>query len=187
MKNPMGTMKWLVLAFLAVSVAASAATSTSAIAAGDAMPSLQGEFLTGRSAVLPQAAAGRVALLLFGFTYDSRFSVEPWATRFRHDFGDKPAVTFYEIPMISGFASMGKWFINSGMRSGTPKADQENVITVYGGSDPWKQRLEFRDPKVAYLILLDQNGKVAWRHAGNVDDDSYRALAAQMAKLLNGR
>jgi hypothetical protein len=29
--------------------------------------------------VLPQAARGRVALLLLGFSYDSRFAVEAWA------------------------------------------------------------------------------------------------------------
>ena len=46
-----------------------------------------------------------------------------------------PRVTFFEIPMIGGLARMGKWFIDSGMRRGTPKADHENVITVYGGTD----------------------------------------------------
>jgi hypothetical protein len=38
---------------------------------GDPLPTLRGEFLTGRTVVLPQAAAGRVALLLLGFSYDS--------------------------------------------------------------------------------------------------------------------
>ena len=95
----------------------------------------------------PQAASGRVALLMLGFTYDSRFQVEAWAKRFRQDFGTEPSVTFFEIPMIGGLARMGKWFIDSGMRRGTPKADHENVITVYGGTDAWKQRVGFRDPQ----------------------------------------
>ncbi len=69
--------------------------------------------------------------------------------------------------MISGMARMGKWFIDSGMRKGTPKADQENVITVYGGVDPWKQRMGFKD---AYLVVIDKAGKVAWSHAGEFDE-----------------
>ena len=101
---------------------------------GEPMPVLKGEFLTGRPAVLPDAASGRVALLALGFTYDSRFAVEAWVGRFRKDFGDKPEVTFYEVPMIGGMARLGKWFIDSGMRKGTPKKDHENVITVYGGT-----------------------------------------------------
>jgi hypothetical protein len=53
---------------------------------GDLLPTLRGEFLTGRTAVLPQAAAGRVALLLLGFSYNSRFAVEAWARTFREQF-----------------------------------------------------------------------------------------------------
>jgi hypothetical protein len=96
-------------------------------------------------------------------------------------------VTFYEIPMIGGLARMGKWFIDGGMRRGTPKEDYEHVITVYGGTDPWKQRVGFRDPHAAYLILLDPSGRVAWRYAGGLDEQAYRALASEVSRLLPGR
>ncbi len=180
-------MQWRAFILMIAFLGTSPAVPEKKLAVGNALPSLHGEFLTGRPAVLPQAASGRVALLLFGFTYDSRFAVEPWAKRFRQDYGSEPKVTFYEIPMISGIATMGKWFIDSGMRRGTPKADQENVITVYGGSDPWKQRVGFRDPKAAYLILIDPNGRVAWQYAGAIHDDGYRALSAEMSRLLEKR
>ena len=70
------------------------------------MPVLEGELLSGRPAVLPDAASGRVALLALGFTYDSRFAVEAWVGRFRKDFGDKPQVTFYEVPMMAAWAAL---------------------------------------------------------------------------------
>jgi hypothetical protein len=140
--------------------------------------------LTGRTADLPQAASGRVALLLLGFTYDSRFAVEAWGKRFREQFEADPRVTFYEIPMIGGMARLAKWFIDSGMRRGTPTADQENVITVYGGTDAWKQRVAFRDPNAAYPILIDQKGKVAWRYAGGFSEEPYRALSSEVSRLL---
>ena len=148
------------------------------------MPALRGEFLSGRQAVLPGVAAGRVALLALGFTYDSRFAVEAWVGRFRKDFGDNPQGTFYEIPMIGGMARLGKWFIDSGMRRGTPKEDRENVITVYGGTEPWKQRLGFQAPEVAYLILLDQHGVVRWRHSGLFDEEAYRTLSRSTSDLI---
>ena len=154
---------------------------------GDPLPTLRGEFLTGRTAVLPQAARGRVALLLLGFGYDSRFAVEAWAGKFREQFHRDPRVTFYEIPMIGGMAWMGKWLIESGMRRGTLKQDYENVITVYGGAHPWKQRLGFRDPKAAYLILLDASGRVAWRYTGGLDEQAYHALSSEVLRLLPGK
>jgi hypothetical protein len=149
-----------------------------------AMPLLKGEFLTGQPAVLPDAARGRVALLALGFTYDARFPVEAWIGRFRQDFGDKPQVTFYEVPMIGGVARLGKWFIDSGMRKGTPRQDYQNVITVYGGTDAWKQRLGFLSPDAAYLILLDQRGMVRWLHSGPFDEAAYKDLSRQVAALI---
>jgi hypothetical protein len=151
---------------------------------GMALPQLSGDFLTGRKAVLPTAAAGKVALLALGFTYDSRFPVEAWTKRFRQEFGTNPAATFFEIPMIGGFGRLGRWFIDSGMRRGTPKELHENVITVYGGTDPWKRRVGFNDPDIAYLILLDREGRVRWLHAGPLDEERFSSLAAVAAELL---
>ena len=156
----------------------------SILAPGDPLPPLKGEFLSGKPAVLPDAASGRVALLAMGFTYNSRFAVEAWIGRLRKDFGDNPQVTFYEIAMIGGMARLGKWFIDSGMRKGTPKSDYEHVITVYGGTDPWKERVGFQSPDAAYLILLDKSGVVRWLHGGPFDEEAYQALTAHAVALI---
>ena len=161
-----------------------ASTLISALSLGKPLPPLKGESLTGRQAQLPDAASGRVALLALGFTYDSRFPVEAWIGRFRKEFGGSPQVTFYEIPMIGGMARLGKWFIDSGMRKGTPRNDQENVITVYGGTDSWKQRVGFQSPDAAYLILLDKHGAVRWLHGGAFDEDAFKDLSTHVSALL---
>lgn len=153
------------------------------LAVGQPLPALKGEFLTGRQATLPDAASGRVTLLALGFTYKSRFAVEAWAGRFRRDFGEAPQVSFYEIPMIGGVARLGKWFIDRGMRNGTPQADHEHVITVYGGTKPWKRRLGYQVPDAAYLILLDPQGIVRWRYSGTFDEETYKWLAQQVREL----
>ncbi len=74
--------------------------------------------------------------------------------------------------MIGGMAKMGKWFIDSGMRKGTPKELQENVITVYGGVDPWKKRLGFENNRDAHLVLVDKAGVVQWVHHERLVDDA---------------
>ncbi len=171
---------------LLFAVAADPQAAARPLAPGDTLPELKGEFLNGKTAILPQAAAGRPALLLLGFTYDSRIAVEVWAARFREQYksaGDR--VTFYEIPMIGGMARMGKWFIDGGMRKGTPKQDWEHVITVYGGVAPWKARAAFQDPKAAYLVLIDGAGKVAWMHRDSAfDENAFAALRSAVDRLL---
>ena len=109
-------------AFALVLVAATvqAATTPEPLRVGQALPRLDGEFLTGRQAALPAASSGKVALVMIGFTYQSRFPVEAWGGWFRKATAGNPAVTSFEVPMIGGLAKLGKWFIDSGMRKGTP-------------------------------------------------------------------
>jgi hypothetical protein len=154
------------------------------LSVGQPMAPLKGEFLTGRTAQLPDAASGKVALLALGFTYQSRFTVEAWIGRFRKDFGEKSQVTFYEVPLIGGMARLGKWFIDSGMRKGTPRTDQENVITVYGDTDAWKQRVGYHALDAAYLLLLDKHGVVRWRQQGALTEDAYKELSVSATALL---
>jgi len=143
---------------------------------GDVLPQLEGDFLTGRDALLPDAAKGKVALVMLGFTYGSRASVEAWSEWFKKSFGGRGAVTFFEVPMIGGFGRLGRWFIDSGMRKGTPKTLHENVITVYGGTGDWKKRMDYRDEKAAYLLILDKEGIVRWRYSGAYDEEAAREV-----------
>jgi hypothetical protein len=182
----MGMARNLVAVALAATIATQVHAATE-LAIGGGLPKLQGEYLSGRKATLPGDASGRVSLLLFGFTYQSRFQVEPWGKRFRGEFEGNPKVTFYEIPMIGGMARMGKWFIDSGMRRGTPKADQENVITVYGGTDAWKAFVGFKAEDAAYLVLLDAKGNIAWVYAGPLHEAEFQVLAAKVRTLVSNQ
>jgi len=159
------------------------ATIALAITMLQPLPVLKGKYLTGRDATLPADSKGKIALLAFGFSYDSRHAVVAWSNRFRKDFGQDPRVTFYEIPVIGGAAQLGKWFIDSGMRKGTPTELHENVITVYGGANPWKKYLGYRQSDDAYLVLLDPSGAVRWHFAGKFDQSAYRELEAAMTSL----
>ena len=182
----------MLLAF-AVVVAASAPLQAQqakpkALAIGDAFPRLEADFLTGRKAVLPDAAKGKVAFILMGFTYDSRFSVEKWAERFKTDVKPGPDVTWFEIPVIGGMGRMASWFINSGMRKGTPKEYHENVITVYGGVDRWKTAMGFSKQAEhdGYLAVLDREGRVQWLHHGPASDEAVAELKGVIARLVAG-
>lgn len=173
------------MVWMAVAAAVSAQSKgPKPIATGDAFPRLEGEFLTGRKAILPDAATGKTALVLLGFTYQSRFSVESWADRVRPAFAQRPNTTFFEVPVLGGMARLGKWFIDSGMRSGTPRELHENVITVWGGVDRWKALMNVRSTAQddAYVVLIDPKGQVLWLHHGNCTDESFGA----MLKLVGG-
>jgi len=166
---------------LAVATHAAGEDRPAPLRVGDRLPRLEGEFLTGRPGVLPDAAAGRVALVALGFSYASRVPVEAWAGWFKEAYAGRQGVTLFEVPMIGGAGRMAKFFIDRGMRKGTPKELHENVITVYGGTGPWKQRLAVVDDRVAHLVLLDAAGTVRWMHAGPFD----AARAAEAGQAID--
>jgi len=183
-------MPRFLLPFVAMLVALTAMTSAQSsptpastqapLQVGDRLPPLEGEFLTGRDARLPDVAAGQVAFVALGFTYASRYPVEAWVGWFKQRYGSRPGTTFFEVPVIGGMARMGRWFIDSGMRRGTPKELHEHVITVYGGSGEWKRRLAVRNDEAASLVLLDQSGAIRWMHEGGFDE----AAAAEAGRVI---
>ncbi len=166
------------------------ATPTSAaapepLAPGTPLPSVEGETLSGARLELPAAARGRVTLVAMGFSYASRHAVEPWMDRFRREFAGDSAVTTYELPMMSGVGPrLGKPFITSGMRKGTPVALHANVATVWTDVGAWRKRLGVRDPDLAYLILLDREGRVAWSGTGAPDLGGFDALVTRVRELV---
>jgi hypothetical protein len=165
---------------IVIATAALSAQSKSSkpIAVGDPFPRLEGEFLSGRKAILPDAASGKFALVLLGFTYQSRFSVESWAEHVRPAFVQRSNATFFEVPVLGGLARLGKWFIDSGMRSGTPKDLHENVIIVWGDVDRWKALMNVTDAAQddAYLALIDPKGRVVWLYHGGHTDAAFAAM-----------
>lgn len=106
--------------------------------------------------------------------------------RFREAFVAEPGVTFFEVPMLGGMARLGRWFIDSGMRRGTPKELHGQVLTVYGGVGDWKKRLSFDEKRedAAHLVLLDSQGVVGWLHAGKLEDESFGQLVTRVRELL---
>jgi hypothetical protein len=173
-------MLWLVvvLGFALATPVVAQPTAPARLQVGDEFPRLEGEFLTGRTAVLPDSAQGKLALVLMGFTYQSRFQVEAWAEQVTPGFAAREDATFFEVPVIGGMARLGKWFIDSGMRRGTPKQLHENVITVWGGVDRWKARMGFSPPAKddAYVALLGRDGRILWLHRGPPSESALEAL-----------
>ena len=165
-------------------VGASAAGTRETLEVGAMLPPLAGRNLAGKKVTVHEAAHGRVTLLALGFTYDSRHAVDAWADRFRGEFHADSHVTCLELPMMSGVgARMGKPFIERGMRSGTPRALYRKVIVVWSGVGDWKERLRVSDGKLAYLMLLDREGRLVWSGTGARDVKGYEKLSARVRAL----
>lgn len=175
-------MRRVGLAAWLVSIALAAGAQAPLV--GTALPAFTGDDLAGRKVTLPDAARGRVTLIAFGFTYDSREPVEAWTAHARSVWGGESQFTWYQVPMIGGLARLAKPFITGGMRKQTEPRYRPNAVVVFGGTGPWKARLGVGDERWAYLVLLDRDGIIRWRHAGSYDPAAAADLDAQVRTLL---
>jgi hypothetical protein len=175
-------MRHLGLVALLVSVALAVGAQPAMV--GTALPPFTGEDLAGAKVTLPGAARGRVALIAFGFSYDSRAPVEAWTKHARTTWGAAPQFTWYQVPMIGGFGRLAKPFITGGMRKETEPRYHANAVTVFGGTGPWKSRLGVGDDKLAYLVLVDGEGVVRWRYSGPFNPAAAADLDAHVRTLL---
>ena len=174
---------------LMMSLAAGTGAAQQSLRVGERLPTLKGQFLTGRDAVLPEASAGKVTLIAMGFTYASRVPVEAWADWYRTAIGSRTDITFFEVPMIGGLAILGRWFIDRGMRERTPVALHDHVITVYRDTGEWKQRIGYASARKddAYLVVLDTEGVVRWLHHGVFDTFQSDELTRLLTSLADRR
>ena len=92
--------------FLAVAVEA----ADPPLAPGQLLPAFSGDNLAGLAVTLPGAARGKVALIAFGFSYDSRTPVEAWTEHVRAAWGAEAGFNWYHVPMIGGFGRLAKPF-----------------------------------------------------------------------------
>lgn len=184
MKQMISTAFSVALALVAVTVwAAPGPGGAALLTVGQRMPPLKGDLLSGKPGVLPDLAAGQTALVILGFSYDSRFQVEAWAEKFRVRYRAAADVTLFEVPMMGSAARLGRWFIDSGMRKNTPPELYGRVMTVYGGNDDWKVRVGFSAADDAYLVLIDRQGIVRWLAHGPVSEERLQALSAVVDSL----
>jgi len=148
-------------------------------------PSLSSHSLRGDRVTLPADCRGAVTLIAIAFQRGAQVMIDSWYEPFSLEFGKIPGVWFYEIPMIgSAYWRVMSGWIDAGMRSGIPANKHPFVITYYGDVFPYRRELGMEDPALAYLFLLDREGRIRWRASGYAEEEHIRELKEQVHLLM---
>ncbi len=147
-------------------------------------PAISGESLAGQTINLPQAASGKVTLILIALKRDSIPKLDPWMKAYADAFSAKKNFAFYKIPMMkSSFAKQISAMINGKMRKDNPKDLHDKIVTYYGPIDEYLKILKIDDEEQGYVFLLDKNGMVKWRATGTADQNSIKSLIDAANKI----
>lgn len=148
------------------------------------IPHTEAEALSGKKVVLPDAFAGRPALFTIGFSRNGGDSAGRWGKDLRKELAGLSDLHFYSIAVLQDAPKLMRGMIKHGMRSGTPKAEQDSFIVLEQDEDAWKKVAGFADPNDAYILLVDSAGNVKWRaHGKSPDQQALNAVKDEVAKL----
>jgi hypothetical protein len=157
------------------------------VSVGSEPPKLHGQTLDGKVIVLPDAAAGKVALLLLGTSRKGGERTGPWKDHFVTDFGSNQNACYYVAALLQSAPAPIRGLIRSGMRAGTPVAAQAHVLTSASDDEAWKKYMNIRDNTLPCVLLLDESGHARWSYTGSFDSNRYEDLKKAASALLSGR
>ena len=152
--------------------------------AAQQFPRLQEENLNGQQVVLPDAAAGKVAVLVLGFSHASSAPTGAWMKRASEEFGKNLNVMLYQLAVIEEAPRFIRGMITSGMKKDIPESQRAYVVPVVHQEDALKKLVNYKESDDAYIVLLDRSGQVAYQTHGRTADPGYAELRTRVQALL---
>jgi hypothetical protein len=149
---------------------------------GKTFPEVKDNSLEKTLVSIPDAARGKVTLIVISFLHQNQSQLDSWLEPFVDKFGNKESYTFYEVPMISGGYKFMRPMIDGGMRAGIPKAKHKNVVTMYGDVEKYIKALSL-DPKYGYAFLLDREGIIRFQGQGFSTPETLKELFKTAERL----
>jgi ATP10 protein len=152
---------------------------------GSALPQIKGTSLEDKEVTLPDAAAGKAALLIITFSKAAGEHARAWNDRFVQDYPQDDKATSYSIAMLEDVPGLFRGMVRGGIKRSIPAALRGRFITVVKDEAQWKQYVGMKDDKDPYLLLLDGSGRVSWKYQGRFDQKIYDTLKTKIAELIN--
>jgi len=149
---------------------------------GNKFPEIRDNSLEKTPVSLPEAAKGKITLVVISFLHQNQPQLDSWLEPFVDKYGNKESLTFYEVPMISGGYKFMRPMIDGGMRAGIPKEKHKNVVTMYGDVKKYIKALNL-NPKYGYAFLLDREGIMRWQGRGFSTPETLKELFETAERL----
>jgi hypothetical protein len=150
------------------------------------MPRIEGESFAGQKVVLPDAAKGHVAVLVFGFTKASKEPTRAWAEKILAEFGNQSEFELYQLPVLEDVPRLFRGMVISGIKKGIPEKLRDRFVPILQGESELKKLVGYKEPDDAYLVILDPSGQIAQQVHGSFSEAAYAQLREELQRLLGG-
>ena len=149
------------------------------------MPRVEGESFAGQKVVLPDAAKGHVAVLVFGFTKTSKEPTRAWGEKILAEFGNQSGFELYQLPVLEDVPRLIRGMVVSGIKKGVPEKLRDHFVPILQGESELKKLVGYKEPDDAYLVTLDASGQIVQQVHGPLTEVAYAQLREELHKHLN--
>ena len=149
------------------------------------MPTIEGESFTDHKVVLPDAARGKVAVLIFGFTKASKEPTSAWADKIHNEFGSRSGFEMYQLPVLEDVPRFIRGMVISSMKKGVRENMRDHFVPILQHESELKTFVNYHEKDDAYLVVLDASGRVINQMHGPFSDPTYSQLKSEIQKELS--
>jgi hypothetical protein len=151
-------------------------------------PTVTGTTLAGNRRTIPDDLGGQIVLVVIAFDRRAQAMIDSWLDPLSRRMPPERELAVIEVPMIDSpfWRTLGR-MIDAGMRSGIPPDRHDYVMTYYGNADAFRRILAMDDRTLAYLYLLDREGRIRWEARGSATAAGLEALVRAIEELRKER
>lgn len=151
----------------------------------DYFPTVTGNNLDRELLQFPRDFAGELNLLFIPFLQQQQRIVDTWVPFARELEAAYPNVVYYELPTIEDMGTLGRTFVNEGMRAGIPDpVARQRTITLYLDLAAFMRALEIPSRDEVHVLLVAQDGRILWRTTGPYDPAGAESLLEAVSDAL---
>jgi hypothetical protein len=142
-------------------------------------PPMKVRDLEGVEHVLPYGLPGGPHVIVMAFHRWQQTLVDAWRTPLEQLAQEHPGMEIWEVPSISKGYRVFRSGIDGGMRAAIPDPDiRRHTLTTYPDISALARALELGPLDTVYVFLVDCEGNILWRAAGEPSEEKLRLLEA---------
>ncbi len=151
----------------------------------EVFPTIKAKTLTKEKITIPQDLDGQVNIIILAFEQKAQRIIDTWAKVILKEYEPQENITYYEIPMISGWYSPMGFQIDNWMRGGIPEEYHDNTATFYGNRQYIFEELNIKDKSNCYLFVLNHKGEIQYRTEDGISPETEKEFRTSVMKLLD--
>lgn len=144
------------------------------------MPPIHGTALNGEKVDLPEGLKGKVAVMVLGFSHDSRDNVAAWGKRLAGVYKGSASVLYFEMPMLESVPGIIRGFVTKKIGESVPDTEKGHFVPVLEHEKDWKKLTGYKSGDDAYMVVVDSTGAVRWKLQGAASDANEAELKRQV-------